>query len=90
MLTETLTHEEVFTVYLGNFAPDVQLIAVKLNENYMEVTDAIVQHYFITKLPYINGTHGIIIKVPFEDKAVNRVVRCSFTKATILFKMETI
>ncbi|XP_051730744.1 uncharacterized protein LOC127502161 [Ctenopharyngodon idella] len=72
-IDETLPHEEVFTVYLGNFALDVQLIAIKLNENYLSVTDAIQNHYFITKIPQINGTHGITIKVPFKDKAVNRV-----------------
>lgn len=74
-LTETLPHEEVFTVYLGSFASDVELIAIKLNENYLSVTDAIQQHYFITKIPHTNGTHGFIIKVPFEDKSVNKVVR---------------
>lgn len=62
-------------MYLGNFAADVQLIAIKLNENYLSVTDAIQHHYFITKIPHINGTHGITIKVPFKDKAVNHVVR---------------
>ncbi len=74
-VTETLPNEEVFTVYLGSFASDVELIAIKLNENYLSVTDTIQQHYFITKIPHINGTHGFIIKVPFEDKSVNRVVR---------------
>ncbi len=74
-VTETLPNEEVFTVYLGSFASDVELIALKLNENYLSVTDAIQQHYFITKTPHINGTHGFIMKVPFEDKSVNRVVR---------------
>lgn len=74
-LTETLPHEEVFTIYLGSFASDVELIAIKLNENYLLVTDAIQQNYFITKISHINGTHGFIIKVPFEDKSVNRVVR---------------
>ncbi|XP_050994002.1 uncharacterized protein LOC127182646 isoform X2 [Labeo rohita] len=70
---ETLPHEEVFTIYLGSFASDVELIAIKLNENYLLVTDAIQQNYFITKISHINGTHGFIIKVPFEDKSVNRV-----------------
>uniref|UniRef100_A0A8C2GU16 ZP domain-containing protein n=1 Tax=Cyprinus carpio TaxID=7962 RepID=A0A8C2GU16_CYPCA len=72
-IDETLPHEEVFTVYLGSFASDVELIAIKLNENYLSVTDAIQQHYFITKIPHTNGTHGFIIKVPFEDKSVNKV-----------------
>ncbi|XP_058611390.1 uncharacterized protein LOC131526824 isoform X2 [Onychostoma macrolepis] len=72
-IDETLPNEEVFTVYLGSFASDVELIAIKLNENYLSVTDDIQQHYFITKIPHINGTHGFIIKVPFEDKSVNRV-----------------
>ncbi|KAK2883503.1 hypothetical protein Q8A67_017140 [Cirrhinus molitorella] len=72
-IDETLPHEEVFTVYLGSFALDVELIAIVLNENYLSVMDAIQQHYFITKIPQINGTHGFIIKVPFEDKSVNRV-----------------
>lgn len=65
----------MFTVYLGSFASDVELIAIKLNENYLSVTDAIQQHYFTTKIPHINGTHSFIIKVPFEDKSIDRVVR---------------
>uniref|UniRef100_A0A673MC89 Uncharacterized LOC107718405 n=1 Tax=Sinocyclocheilus rhinocerous TaxID=307959 RepID=A0A673MC89_9TELE len=72
-IDETVPHEEVFTVYLGSFASDVELIAIKLNENNLSVTDAIQQHYLITKIPHINGSHGFIIKVPFEDKSVNRM-----------------
>ncbi|XP_016358980.1 uncharacterized protein LOC107701484 isoform X2 [Sinocyclocheilus anshuiensis] len=72
-IDETVPHEEVFTVYLGSFASDVELIAIKLNENNLSVTDAIQQHYLITKIPHINGTRGFIIKVPFEDKSVNRM-----------------
>ncbi|XP_026089450.1 uncharacterized protein LOC113063351 isoform X1 [Carassius auratus] len=72
-IDETLPHEEMFTVYLGSFASDVELLAIKLNENCLSVADAIQQHYSITKIPHINGTHGFIVKVPFEDKSVNKV-----------------
>ncbi|XP_043092599.1 uncharacterized protein LOC122342663 [Puntigrus tetrazona] len=71
-IDETLPNEETFTVYLGSFPSDVELVAVKLNEKYLSVTDAIQQLYFITTIPHVNGTHGFIIKIPFDDKSVNR------------------
>ena len=72
--TETVLEEFVFTVYLGDFPLDVELVAMMLNGESFSVSEAFQSGYKISKIPHPNGTHAYVLKVPFEDRIVLKVV----------------
>ncbi|KAG5846996.1 hypothetical protein ANANG_G00120950 [Anguilla anguilla] len=72
-IDQTVLGEFVFTVYLGNFPSDVELVAVRLNTETFSVSEAFQSGYTISEIPHLNGTHAYIIKVPFEDRIVPRM-----------------
>ncbi|KAJ8356450.1 hypothetical protein SKAU_G00192440 [Synaphobranchus kaupii] len=72
-IDQTVLEEFVFTVYLGNFPPDVELVTVRLNAETFSVSEAFQSGYTISEIPHPNGTHAYIIKVPFEDSIVPRM-----------------
>lgn len=78
----TVLEERVFTVYVGDFPFDVELISLSLNGKIMTVHEATQKGYRVSKIPKSHTTHGYTIYVPFEDPLVSKVVRvefCSFT-----------
>ncbi|KAJ8274853.1 hypothetical protein COCON_G00094780 [Conger conger] len=72
-IDQTVLEEFIFTVYLGDFPLDVELVAVGLNGDAFSVSEAFQSGYKISKIPHPNGTHAYILKVPFEDRIVPRV-----------------
>ncbi|XP_035264198.1 uncharacterized protein LOC118222599 [Anguilla anguilla] len=72
-IDQTIIEEHHFTVYLGNFPYDVELLAVVLNGELFTVPEAILSGYPITNIPHSNGTHAYVIRVPFEDALVQKM-----------------
>ncbi|KAJ8338203.1 hypothetical protein SKAU_G00371690 [Synaphobranchus kaupii] len=72
-IDQTILEEHHFTIYLGNFPYDVELLDVVLNGEPFTVPEAILSGYPVTMVPHINGTHAYVIKVPFEDPIVPKM-----------------
>ncbi|KAJ8410381.1 hypothetical protein AAFF_G00203620 [Aldrovandia affinis] len=72
-IDQTVLEEFVFTMYLGNFPSDVELVTVKLNGETFSVAKAFQSGYTITEVPHPNGTHAYALKVPFEDPIIPRM-----------------
>ncbi|KAJ8269990.1 hypothetical protein GJAV_G00109050 [Gymnothorax javanicus] len=72
-IDQTVPEEYVFTVYLGDFPWDVELVAVALSGESYTVSEAIQSGYAISMVRHPNGTHGYVLKVPFEDPVVLRM-----------------
>uniref|UniRef100_A0A667Z6L3 Zona pellucida protein AX 4 n=1 Tax=Myripristis murdjan TaxID=586833 RepID=A0A667Z6L3_9TELE len=62
----TVVEEGVFTVYLGDFPEDVELVAVKINGQDFINTN----RHTISKVAQANDTHGYTLRVPFDDPVV--------------------
>ncbi|KAL2079613.1 hypothetical protein ACEWY4_025357 [Coilia grayii] len=73
MVNLTVLEDRVFTVYVGSFPYDVDLVSVNLNGEYLTVEDAIQKGYEISKVPHDNVTHAYTICVPFEDPLVSKL-----------------
>lgn len=69
----TVLEERVFTVYVGDFPFDVELISLSLNGKMMTVHEATQKGYRVSKIPKSHTTHGYTIYVPFEDPLVSKV-----------------
>ncbi|KAI1898827.1 hypothetical protein AGOR_G00076360 [Albula goreensis] len=72
-IDQTVLEEYTFSVYLGNIPHDVDLTAVNLNGEPFTVSEAIVSGYSITKVSHPNGTHGYVLRVPFEEPFVQKM-----------------
>ncbi|KAL0967513.1 hypothetical protein UPYG_G00253210 [Umbra pygmaea] len=65
--------EYAFNVYLGNIPDDVVLVTTKLNGNQFSVAEAAERGYAISEVVHANGTRGYTLRVPFDDKSVDRM-----------------
>lgn len=65
----------MFTVYLGDFQEDVDLVAVTLNGQNFTNPLVNMSSHTISEVPQPNNTHGYILRVPFEDPVVITRVR---------------
>ncbi|XP_030635000.1 zona pellucida protein AX 4 [Chanos chanos] len=72
-VNQTVLKERIFTVFVGNFPFDVELVTVVFNGYNFTLPDAIERGYSITKIPFSNNTHGYTVKVPFEDSVVTKM-----------------
>ncbi|XP_056156173.1 uncharacterized protein LOC130130489 [Lampris incognitus] len=70
-VNRTVIEERVFTVYLGDFPEDVELVAVKLNGHDFAVPFVNESAYTISRVPQANATHGYTLRVPFDDPVVS-------------------
>ncbi|XP_076144494.1 uncharacterized protein LOC143127075 [Alosa pseudoharengus] len=68
----TVLEERVFTVYVGDFPFDVELVSVSLNGKDMTVSEATQSGYQISKILH-DDAHAYTIRVPFEDPVVSKV-----------------
>ncbi|XP_031440923.1 uncharacterized protein LOC105907195 [Clupea harengus] len=69
----TVLEDRVFTVYVGNFPFDVELVSVSLNGMVMTVPDATQNGYQVSKVPHDNDTYAYTVLVPFEDPIVSKL-----------------
>ncbi|KAJ8254795.1 hypothetical protein GJAV_G00197430 [Gymnothorax javanicus] len=83
-IDQTIIEEYRFTVYLGNFPFDVELLAVVLNDRYFTVAEANLRGYTITQVHHQNGTHAYVLHVPFEDPVVTRMY---FTEGILQYSL---
>lgn len=74
-LLETASEERIFTVFLGNIPFDVELVSVTLNGQEYSVLTAVQMGYSITRIPQENNTFAYILRVPFDDPVVEKLVR---------------
>ncbi|XP_030630840.1 uncharacterized protein LOC115812502 [Chanos chanos] len=72
-INQTVLEERKFTVFVGNFPTDVELVAVKLNRQDFTPLEADQHGYPIVKLSHSNSTHAYVISVPFEDSLVPKM-----------------
>ncbi|XP_066578235.1 uncharacterized protein LOC136768084 [Amia ocellicauda] len=59
-----------FTVYLGNFNPDVDLITVAIKGVPLTMLQAPGAGVYITEVPHANGTHAYILETSFFNPLV--------------------
>ncbi|KAL2082310.1 hypothetical protein ACEWY4_022128 [Coilia grayii] len=71
-IDETVPDERKFTVLLGHFPADVELVSLKLNGVLLTITEAIQHGFSVMTLSNMNGTHGYVLEVPFDDPVVHR------------------
>ncbi|XP_031440925.1 uncharacterized protein LOC105907158 isoform X2 [Clupea harengus] len=69
----TVLEDRVFTVYVGNFPFDVELVSVSLNGMVMTVPDATQNGYQVSKVTHDNDTYAYTVLVPFEDPIVSKL-----------------
>nr|XP_055053904.1 zona pellucida protein AX 4 [Misgurnus anguillicaudatus] len=71
-VNQTVLEERIFTVYLGNVPPDVELVSVTLNGQEFSVLTATQMGYSITRISQDNNTFAYILRVQFDDSVVKK------------------
>ncbi|XP_028847672.1 uncharacterized protein LOC114797155 [Denticeps clupeoides] len=69
-INQTVIEERVFTIYVGNFKSDVELVAVALNGQTFTVPEAVQSGHTVTMLANSNGTRSFVIRVSFRSSVV--------------------
>jgi len=69
VIPETVLAEGAFTVYLGGFAEDVALTAVRLN-GILESPGRLSKNVSISEVVHPNLTHGYTLRMPFDHPFV--------------------
>ncbi|XP_048105895.1 uncharacterized protein LOC125298956 isoform X1 [Alosa alosa] len=69
---ETVLDEHRFTVMLGHFPSDIELVSMKINGVFLTIPEAFQQGYSVMTLSNMNRTHGYVLEVPFDDPLVHR------------------
>ncbi|XP_066578662.1 uncharacterized protein LOC136768379 [Amia ocellicauda] len=69
-INQTNPDDKIFTVYLGNFNPDVELKALNLNGVLLTIPQALARGFVVLEVPHTNNTHAYILEVPFNDSVV--------------------
>ncbi|XP_027143566.1 uncharacterized protein LOC104923997 isoform X2 [Larimichthys crocea] len=67
---QIVLEERTFTVYLGGVPADVELAAIYLNGQECTAPFTNASRHNVTQVVHPNNTHGYILKVPFDDPAV--------------------
>lgn len=72
---QIVLEERTFTVYLGDVPADVELAAIYLNGQEFTASFTNASRHNVTQVVHPNNTHGYILKVPFDDPAVQLQVK---------------
>lgn len=65
--------EQTFSVYLGNIPADVVLEDVWMNGKQLKMSET--RSYSITPVVHSNGSRAYQLRLPFQDPAVQQMVR---------------
>uniref|UniRef100_A0A8C4E9V1 ZP domain-containing protein n=1 Tax=Dicentrarchus labrax TaxID=13489 RepID=A0A8C4E9V1_DICLA len=71
LLVETISDDQVFSVYLGNIPADVLLEEVRINGKQLLMSESADRGYSISSFVHINGTPAYKLRLPFEDAIVH-------------------
>ncbi|XP_040920103.1 uncharacterized protein LOC121199464 isoform X4 [Toxotes jaculatrix] len=70
-LDQTISDDQVFSIYLGNIPTDVILEEVRINRKHLMMADAIERGVSISPVIHINGSRAYELRLPFQDAAVH-------------------
>uniref|UniRef100_A0A8P4GAX4 ZP domain-containing protein n=1 Tax=Dicentrarchus labrax TaxID=13489 RepID=A0A8P4GAX4_DICLA len=70
-LDQTISDDQVFSVYLGNIPADVLLEEVRINGKQLLMSESADRGYSISSFVHINGTPAYKLRLPFEDAIVH-------------------
>ncbi|KAM8725264.1 uncharacterized protein AB9X84_002112 isoform 1-T1 [Acanthopagrus schlegelii] len=70
---QTISDDQVFSVYLGNIPADVLLEDVQINGKQLMMSEGVGWGYSISPVVHINGSRAYELRLPFEDTLVYRM-----------------
>lgn len=72
---ETISDDQVFSIYLGNIPADVILEEVWINRKQLMIAESIKGGISISPVVHANGSRAYKLQLPFEDNVVHWMVR---------------
>ncbi|KAJ8338201.1 hypothetical protein SKAU_G00371670 [Synaphobranchus kaupii] len=70
LINNTVPSEKMFSVTLGTFPHDVSLRTVTIGGEPLSLVETIELGFKISFVPFINGTHAYLLKVPFSHPLI--------------------
>ncbi|XP_078256247.1 zona pellucida sperm-binding protein 2-like [Rhinoraja longicauda] len=72
VINNTIPEKRTFNVSVGNFLPDVELIALTIGTLIVPVDEADKAGFTIYEMPLPNNTKAYIVEVPFENENIEQ------------------
>uniref|UniRef100_A0A3B4UXA6 ZP domain-containing protein n=1 Tax=Seriola dumerili TaxID=41447 RepID=A0A3B4UXA6_SERDU len=70
-LDQTISDDQVFSIYLGNIPADVILEEVWINRKQLMMAENVERAISISPVVHVNGSRAYELRLPFEDAAVH-------------------
>lgn len=74
-LADTIPEKRTFNVSVGNFLPDVELVALTVGTQIIPVDEANKTGFTIYEMPLPNNTKVYVVEVPFENENIEQEVK---------------
>lgn len=85
LLVETISDDQVFSVYLGNIPGDVILEEVWINRKQLMMAKSVERGISISPVVHVNGSQAYKLRLPFEDAVVHWTVRTPYRTRITFF-----